>query len=357
VAFIRRALEGRPEFVVAALSRSAPRVATRLNAVPASLEALKPDDFDVLVVGAPEQLRPSDLQVLDRFASERGGAVLLVPDMRLSGAVQGALGLPPMEERLLETPANIQAGSATLQASELLVSRGSGTADPIATVPLDGAHRPVMIATPRGQGTIVVSGMLDAWRYRSAAGERFWRGLVADLAVASPGPLTLDVEPRLARTGDHVRVTARWRRDQITRADGLRVPSIAASIAGPDDTQEPLRLWPGERAGVYEGGTVAATPGTYRIAAEGPRGSAAALLRVDGDVVHATRVTAAADVAARRSGGAVVRTVAELQQQLEGLPVVEIDGSTHPMRSPWWIVPFAGCLCMEWWLRRKRGMR
>jgi hypothetical protein len=28
-----------------------------------------------------------------------------------------------------------------------------------------------------------------------------------------------------------------------------------------------------------------------------------------------------------------------------------------PMRSPWWIVPFALALGAEWWLRRRRGQR
>jgi hypothetical protein len=29
----------------------------------------------------------------------------------------------------------------------------------------------------------------------------------------------------------------------------------------------------------------------------------------------------------------------------------------HPMRSPWWIVPFGLALGGEWWLRRRRGGR
>jgi hypothetical protein len=29
----------------------------------------------------------------------------------------------------------------------------------------------------------------------------------------------------------------------------------------------------------------------------------------------------------------------------------------HPMRSAIWFVPFAGCLSLEWWLRRRRGAR
>jgi hypothetical protein len=28
----------------------------------------------------------------------------------------------------------------------------------------------------------------------------------------------------------------------------------------------------------------------------------------------------------------------------------------HPMRSAWWIIPFALALSGEWWLRRRRGL-
>lgn len=356
-AFIRRTLEGRSEFTVAALSRSAPRVATRLDAVPASLDALQPGDFDVLIVGAPEELRPSELEVLDRFASVRGGAVLLVPDTRVSPAVQKAFALPRMDERLLETPATIQAGQVTLQASEILVAPAPAPSDAMATVALDGARRAAIVSAPRGDGTIVLSGLLDAWRYRSAAGERFWRGLVADLAVASPAPLTMEVDPALARTGDRVRVTARWRRDQITEAERVGVPALSASITDPGGRVETLRLWPGGRAGVLEGVTTARGPGTYRIAGSGAGTTAEAALRVHEDVVHAAFDDRTAEAAAERSGGAVVGTAGELRHLLERLPALELEASTHPMRSPWWIVPFAGCLFIEWLIRRKRGLR
>jgi len=29
----------------------------------------------------------------------------------------------------------------------------------------------------------------------------------------------------------------------------------------------------------------------------------------------------------------------------------------HPMRSAWWMLPFAACLSAEWWMRRRRGLR
>jgi hypothetical protein len=37
------------------------------------------------------------------------------------------------------------------------------------------------------------------------------------------------------------------------------------------------------------------------------------------------------------------------------------DSSTpavvRPMRAWWWLLPFAGCLSVEWWLRRRSGLR
>jgi MYXO-CTERM domain-containing protein len=31
-------------------------------------------------------------------------------------------------------------------------------------------------------------------------------------------------------------------------------------------------------------------------------------------------------------------------------------GDSHPMRSPWWIVPLALLLAFEWWSRRRSGL-
>jgi hypothetical protein len=39
------------------------------------------------------------------------------------------------------------------------------------------------------------------------------------------------------------------------------------------------------------------------------------------------------------------------------VPAPRLPRSLHPMRSTWWIVPFAACLSGEWWLRRRQGKR
>jgi hypothetical protein len=67
----------------------------------------------------------------------------------------------------------------------------------------------------------------------------------------------------------------------------------------------------------------------------------------------------ALDRAARESGGLSAPAGGEeplIQSLLEpSAPAVPVE--RHPMRSPWWILPFAACLGVEWWDRRRRGLR
>jgi hypothetical protein len=59
-------------------------------------------------------------------------------------------------------------------------------------------------------------------------------------------------------------------------------------------------------------------------------------------------------------GGAVIpmSDVASLPSRvLDALGPSPVDDLVRPMQSPWWIVPFAGLLSVEWWSRRRRGAR
>jgi hypothetical protein len=62
--------------------------------------------------------------------------------------------------------------------------------------------------------------------------------------------------------------------------------------------------------------------------------------------------------AARATGGVVTD-----EDNLEPIHALNagtsqlIESRFHPMRSPWWIAPFAGLLSIEWWLRRRAGLR
>ena len=46
---------------------------------------------------------------------------------------------------------------------------------------------------------------------------------------------------------------------------------------------------------------------------------------------------------------------ARLARLADALEAARVEG--RPMRSAWWILPFAACLSAEWWLRRRRGLR
>ncbi len=37
--------------------------------------------------------------------------------------------------------------------------------------------------------------------------------------------------------------------------------------------------------------------------------------------------------------------------------VSDVATPVHPLRAAWWMIPFAGCLSVEWWLRRRSGLR
>jgi len=58
---------------------------------------------------------------------------------------------------------------------------------------------------------------------------------------------------------------------------------------------------------------------------------------------------------ARGSGGVV--TDKDNLNAVVAAPRVPATTPVQPMRSAWWLVPFAGCLSVEWWLRRRTGLR
>jgi hypothetical protein len=63
---------------------------------------------------------------------------------------------------------------------------------------------------------------------------------------------------------------------------------------------------------------------------------------------------------AARTGGAVVtdeHVAPVVQAWLDARGPERRPETRHPMRSWWWLFPFAGCLAGEWWLRRRAGLR
>jgi hypothetical protein len=65
-------------------------------------------------------------------------------------------------------------------------------------------------------------------------------------------------------------------------------------------------------------------------------------------------LTAAASGGELRTSGRALEVVAALAARYPATPVA---ARVHPMRSPWWCVPFALALCVEWGWRRLHGAR
>jgi hypothetical protein len=207
------------------------------------------------------------------------------------------------------------------------------------------------------------SGALDAWRYRAQDEEgfaRFWRRAIAEEAAAVPPIVELSVEPSLVSAGDSARVTARLRATELPQGEALDIPSVTARAVSPGARVDvPIRLWTTAEPGVYEGEWRPSAIGDYNIAvtAGTRRGDAQAT------VVATVARGSTADpeglaLVAGSSGGRVFpadRPAALVEAMREAFPVRASSRTSRPMRSPWWVVPFAGLLCVEWALRRRRG--
>src|SRR5262249_11962627 len=108
---------------------------------------------------------------------------------------------------------------------------------------------PVVVTMPRGGGSLMVSGAMDAWRFRAANGgafDRFWQAAVAGLALAAAPPLDVEVSPSPLRPGQRADVIVRARNADA----GVR---MSATVDG-----RPIRLLPDAEPGVYRGEMIAA---------------------------------------------------------------------------------------------------
>lgn len=360
-AFVRRALEADALFNVSSVARTSRRIATTTDASHEAIALGDVDVFDCVIVGAPDAMTEADIAAVRRFAAVRGGPVWLLPDRSMPDALLRRLGLPQFDEVLLEQGTDVQTSAGALRASELLISRETDGTRILGTTQYRGARRPVMFEIPHGLGGIFFSGALDAWRFRGATKDAglTWGALVADAGSVAPPPLTVSVEPRIARPGEEVTITAALRQTEFQRS-GSRVviPAVQASATTREGVRQVIRLWPSSTPGVFEGTLKPSATGDAVIEVRSRHLTADVLLMVTEDVVrpHADR-TRELDLAVTATGGAAAADVAQLRHQVERLEPAVVQTITRPMRSAWWIAPFAVLLCAEWTLRRKDGLR
>jgi hypothetical protein len=358
--FVRRALEQQPGFRVASVQHATKAAATLAGAPPAALRAEALAPYDLVVCGSLEGLSPAEFEAVRWFVETRGGILVFVPD-RLPGARAAQLvpGLT-FEAKQLETAVPLRAGGEGLSASEFAMPRlAGGASTPLA---LDGAARPVVMAIRRGAGAIVVSGALDAWRYRDrgdGAFSRFWAATLLAQAATVPRRLEVAARPSVVRPGDAVRVRVRLADRELTAGErvGLgpaRAHAADATIGG--DTA--VRLWPSGEPGLYEGDWRPARGGRYVVSASVGDARGETLVYSDPAAAGPPSNAASLRIAAQASGGGVFTDDRALVGAMaERLPLMTVTRSVPATRSPWWAAAFAICLTAEWAIRRRRGLR
>jgi hypothetical protein len=355
--FVRRSVEADPRFVVGGRVNTSRAVSSTVAGTPRSLnDPALPELYNVIVVGAPDQLSVGDVASLERFAQKRGGSVVLLFDEPPANA--SAIGRLTSVARW----ANQSAQNASLlrAAGDSTAMRATETsapfAPPVGSRPLAvEGNRPVVWALPLGAGQLIVSGALDAWRYRDASTssfESFWRTTIADAATSAVPPVTVSLSRRALRPGAPVDLGVLVR--DATLSDLSR--PIVTDIAGTLDDSVPVRLWP-------------TTPGQFSAHLFPPTaaGSHHISLVANGNseridfVVDSLADAPAPDEReligawSHATGGDVV-TAQRLKATLDArLPRTSRLETLHPMRSAWWILPFALLLAFEWWWRRRIG--
>jgi hypothetical protein len=363
-AFARRALEGDAAFDVVSRVRASRGLEVRTGAVPITLSAATVNPYDLAFIGAPEELTDAEVSVLEGFARNRGGGVVLIADRRPSGAYTRLLGRSGSVEQLLQKPVKLTgADGNTIHGSEFTFLRTfpPGAQPLISLNGADGTKVP-LLTWPLGAGRIVFSGLLDAWRYRAdddGTFDAFWRSLVGREALRAPRRLEVSVERSAEASADGLRVRAAVRpTEHVPAGDGISIPAVSARLVDERGHQDGIRLWPTAEPGVFEGRLALPAPGRYDVAVETESGSSVDVPYVVALGEAPARSNRAVEIA--RATGGVVTTdtnLTPLVERLRALPAGKERVPWHPMRSPWSAVAFAGLLAAEWAGRRRRGLR
>jgi len=343
--FVRRALEDDSRFQVEHRTGLAPGLGA--GTVGARLDALTLDAVPVAVIGSPENLAAGDVTLLERYVRERGGTLILVPDREISGAAT-RLVTGRWTEHLEASPSP----AGPLRASETLrLAQAAPFEQVLATV----KDRPAIVVSPTGRGRVVMSGAMDAWRYRDADGggfDRFWRSLVLEAAAAGAA-VRVEMAQPVAAPGTKVRFVVRHH--QMTPKTTTAVSAVATCGDGP---ARAIRVWPQAELGVFAGvlSAEAGRPCEVRATPDEAEADAGGLAVSAGATASVSAVMSQLERDAVRTGG----VVGDANTVMAALAATETDGvptAVWPMRSPWWMSPFVACLGLEWWLRRLAGLR
>jgi hypothetical protein len=364
--FVRRAVERDARFAVTSRVVASRGIAVDAGRPPASLDAAAVQAQDVIVVGAPELLSGADVRALEAHLRRRAGSAILLFDRIATGPYTTLIDVARWDSLALDRTVDLRSvaldSATTIRASELMwpASMPVGAVSLLQATP---TARPVLWRTAVGAGQLIVSGALDAWRFRDAQGQsfdRFWQATIADAAVHGMPALRATIDAPALEPGGSATITASIRDVDL----GLRAASATIEARLEDgERSTPVRLWPDPLSPGRFSGVVRApvAPGVYHVAIASGDDQARVPLVVDTDVRRLVRDDRGAISDVARAHGGIAVSTARLDSLTEALDAV-IDASSraerwHPMRSPWWILPFALALSAEWWLRRRSGQR
>jgi len=213
-----------------------------------------------------------------------------------------------------------------------------------------------IFSVPTGNGRIIVAGAMDAWRYRGldqGAFDRFWTSLVAEGAALGEA-LQLQFDQVIAARGSRARFTVRDRRLEP------RLTIAASAVADCETGTHAIRLWPGGTVGEFTGEVPAVQQRECTVVATVDERSVTGSIAIVDRPARGTELTLAKLGRQARASGGVIAKAGEEQtvtRPLADAATMSRVVSVHPMRKPWWILPFAACLSAEWWLRRRDGLR
>jgi hypothetical protein len=382
--FVRRSIERDPRFAVTSRIITSTNVSRETGRAPSGLDAVAATEtFDVVVIGAPDALTARDVDGMRTLLRERGASVMVLADRAAPGPADALLGFGGWRTTPRRTPVDLAVSPIDGTAISALTLRGlsiglparlpSG-AIPMAVVRDDrtGAAtgvnadeaaraRTVVWRMPVGLGDLVVSGAFDAWRYRDTAQSTFdatWRDLVEQSASRRQAVFDVALSQRLVEPGTRINLTVDPR-DTTNESDMrvvLRARDSTSTVPSTD-----IALHGGQRSARHSATFRApATPGAFDLLVfRGLDTARTALVVAERVARDAQHDPALLDAWARsRSGKSLARDeVATLPSVMDELVLARARAATwHPMRSPWWILPFAVLLAAEWWMRRRRGL-
>jgi hypothetical protein len=364
--FVRRTLERDSRFSVTHRIQTSRGLANTGGPAPASLrdfESLR--EFAVIVVGAPDLLTPADISGLESFMRRRGGRVVMMMETRPGTALDRLMGAAIWRTLQSAAPSTVtdSAGRTVLRARDIVWPASVPTEAHVqASIGgRDSISRPIVWSVPVGAGELTASGARDAWQYRgdSAGFDVFWLSTIVENAMRAPAPLDVQLSRWVVAPGDELNARVIVR-DVFVAGQGSRTARVTAALVSDRDSTA-VRLLPHQTPGAFTARVIAPRKGgSYRLVVEAGGDRDEAPFVVDSSAMPLRgdqRAVVEAFVSSR--GGRVVE-----EPELKSLPDLVASAvqsvsrveTWHPMRSAWWIVPFALLLGVEWWWRRRRGL-